>query len=221
MSNVTKLIMLAIGVLITSVVVSYAISVQQTGKDTMNTGTDQLGESISALSNSKYDVYEGTSQVGKSVVRILNDVYNDPNIEVLVCTKDGYNFVYNTAATPIFGASTSNAGANGTASYDTASNYGALYLVCNPNDNQLLTNLPQYDAKGLPFTGTSGTIAVVQKAPVTGHVIGTSNPVATVNGYNSTVEKTDPGYISMSSYYSCSVQYDINNEPRRITFIQR
>lgn len=228
MSAVEKIIIFAVGLIFVVIFISNASNTMNTGKDAANSGNDSLTQTVSSISASQYDVYNGSTQTGQSVIKLINSTFTTDSVEILVCTKDGCNYVYNKANTPIFGAITqfSNTGGNASTSgqtdpYDTASNTQKCYLVTNTENNQFLSNIAQYDAKGRAFdciSGNQGAVATVQKVPVTTN---SSKTTCTASGYNSAAPMTASGFISTSAYFTGSVQKDINGDVRRVTFVQK
>lgn len=226
MENSTKIIMLAVAIIIVVVIISFTMNIVNIGKDTFNSSNEQLVDNISQMASSQYDVYNNTSQTGEGVIRMINTTFDDVNVEVLVCTKDGYNMVYNKEGQNIYGLK---AASNGNA--QTAA-YGQTYnLDTDPSAAEALSNIAPKDAKGNDFSDTSTSGAKVQLAPVKGNQIaksatspgasGDHEPVATSNGYNVVAPMGTPGYITTASYFTCTVQKDINNQVRRITYVQQ
>lgn len=233
MSNALKIVLGAVGVIVAVILITYIMNLVNTGKDTFNKGTDGLASSLSQLDSSQYAAYDGGVSTGTLIKQLINQTFSDGNIEILVCTADGYNLVYNTNGYAIFGAATTatNASSDGSSlTYDDATGCSARYLVFAQNATQLLSNLPQYDAKGKPFEAQTGqnTTAVVHKAPSSvaeaTSLFGSGDGytyLELATGYNSAAKMLNPGYISDSAHFNSSIQKDINGDVRRITFVQR
>ena len=229
MDRIVDIIMIAVAILIVVVVITKVYGVMSIGKDAANKGTDSLTNGIAKFATSQYDVYDNTMQTGRSVIDEINYTFSDDTVEVLVCTKDGANYVYNKANTPIFGALKSYSSTGGSDSssgsvdvYDDASNTGKCYLVTNSKNNQYLTGIPQSDAMGKSFNcadaGQDKT-ATVKKAPILSAT--EPNGTCTSSGYNSSLVMSSLGYISTSATFKGTVQKDINGDVRRVTFVQQ
>lgn len=187
----------AVGILIFVIVLSINLSTVNTGKDAYNTGNDALTSSLSKLSSTEYDMYEGTTQLGTSVIRLINSTIRDEDIEILVCTKDGSNYVYNTKGVEPFGTTKSST---------------VYKTITDESSSSFLTNMVATDACGNAFD----SVATVSLAPR-----GTTDTdLLNSAGYNTRASLTTSGYISTSASFSCSVQRDINGTVRRITCVQ-
>lgn len=230
MDKVTDIIIMAVVILIVVFVITKAYSILSVGKDASNKAADDLTNSMAKFSTSQYDVYDGTIQSGRSVIDEINYTFSDNTIEILVCTKDGVNYVYNKANTPIFGALKSfsttggeDSGSGSLDSYDDATNTSACYLVTNPNNNQFLSGIPQSDAVGKAFScidaARQTSTATVQKATI--YSATNITGVCTSSGYNASLGISSKGFISTSATFKGSVQRDVNGDVRRITFVQQ
>lgn len=226
MDKITEIIILAISVAIVAVAITYVFNLQSTGKDALNQGNEQIVEGIAAMTSGQWDMYDGSTQSGETVIRVINSTFSDVNIEVLVCTKDGANLVYNLSPT-IYGVTSKGTGSmtiNGK-NYTTE----LFKLNTNVNDPDPLSNIPAEDANGSDFTVDNG--AVIARAFTQDFVTNAgwaSDPtkseytnIMTGSGYNVVAPMSNPGYIAPTAYFTSSVQKDINNQVRRITFVQK
>lgn len=232
MSRVIKIVEFAVVVILFVILVNQAMTYYGIGKDANKKGSEGLASALEQLDSSTFDTYDGMTVNGNIVRQLINQTFSNANVEVLVCTSDGNNLVYNLENSPIFGAATQATSASDSGaslSYDSPNTNNKVYLVFAQDATQILSNLPQYDARGLPFekqAGATTTTAQVCKAPATTSeaetILGTgTTPLELQTGYNSAAKMSNPGYISDSAFYSCSVQKDVNGDARRITFIQR
>lgn len=191
--DATKLVLIAVGVIAVVIIVAAIFAIVNTGKETFNSNNDQLVDQLAGASTGKYDILDGAKQSGDGVIRVIDQTFAEREIEVLVCEKDGTNFVYNKR----------NLGATGNA-----------YAV--PLE-ELKSGVPTTDACGNQFivsTASDGKITtkvIIQGAPAV---------LMCNNGYDSTAPVSTPGYIATTSSYTGSVQKDVNGNVRRITFIQ-
>ena len=198
--DATKLIYVAVAVIVLVVVVVAVFRIQNTGKETFNSSSDQLTDQLTSQTTGRFDIYNNSKQSGDAVIRIINETFNNNNIEVVVCTKDGSDFVYNKQAFDSGKVITKS---------DTAKGEAAVTL----------SNLPTEDAKGKKFSaadGNSGGIVTLAVAPKSG-----DDQLMCSTGYYASAKMTAPGYITGTSTYICTVQKDDNGEVRRLTFVQK
>lgn len=215
MSNATKLILGALALIITAILVSYTMKVANTGKDLFDRGQAQLSDSLESLPSSQYATLDGSVQTGSEVIRVINSTIHDDSIEVLVCTADGQNFVYNRAGKAIYGTTDAD-----------GDNYSSEFVtVLDTTAGNYLSGQAQYDAQGKAFAGGgTGTQAKIRRATRSGHVLsGESDNSFTCidSGYNSSVPMDSLGYIAANASFDCTMQADLNGETRRLTFVQR
>lgn len=139
MSRGLKAIEIAVGVIILVVLLGISLGLLRKGQDTYSSSNAELTNSLSSVSMGQYDSYDGTSETGEGVQRMINELFSNEDIEVLVCCKDGSNYVYN------------------------STNVGkptAKVLALSS-----LTGMPTYDAAGLAFdnvdaSGSAGTASI-------------------------------------------------------------
>lgn len=93
--NATKILLIAAAVLVAVIIVSATFKLSSQGEDAFASGDAELVDTISDMSTGKYDIYDKSSETGEGVIGMITKVFNDETIEVLVCCKDGSNFVYN------------------------------------------------------------------------------------------------------------------------------
>lgn len=195
MHGSNDLVKMGVGLLITVIVITAAISITNKGKSIFNQGNDGLTSAVANLSSTQYDLYDGSRLLGSEVISLINTTVRDKNIEILVCTKDGKNYVYNTNGITIFGAT------NGV-------------LVFDESSNNFLTGLVVTDATGKSFQSGDAKVSTAPYGTDTSSLI-------TSSGYNTSVDMLTSGYISSSSFFSSSIQKDVNGSVRRITCVQQ
>lgn len=198
--DATKIVMIAVSVLVLAVIVGAIVTVMKQGQNAFKSGESTLTDQLSDLNTSKYDVYDGLPMDGSSVVDLINNTFDDPEIECVVCTKDGSNLVYNCTLVPdengnVSGYVISN-GVDGTAGTD---------------DDEKLSNVPTYDALHKAFAEAGGDANPLTPA----------TDLMVVTGYDVTTSVSKPGYISTTANFDVTVQKNVNGTVRRITFVQQ
>ena len=179
--DATKLLIIGVSVLVVVIIIGVVVNLTSEGKDSFNTGNDQLVDQAASLSTGKYDIYDNSIQAGDGVIRMINETFGEVNIEVLVCTKDGNNYIYNKPLTKADGK-----------------------LI----DSDSLDGMPTYDATGKPFSkadaGTGKTTASITKASdklmcSTGYDssadVSTAGYISTTSTYTCTVQKDVNGNV--------------------------
>lgn len=142
MKNGIKVLEIAGALIGFVILLSTAFYLLNKGQDTFSSSNAELTNTLSSVSSGQYDAYDGTSDSGEGVRRMINDLFTNEDIEVLVCCKDGSDYVYNAVNV---GKST------------------ATVLSLNS-----LTGMPTYDAAGKAFSteDASGSgVATIAGAP--------------------------------------------------------
>ena len=88
MENVLKLLLLAVGVIIVVGIISYVMTLNNTSTQLMNSGLNQLNAEIAGLNDTDKVIYDGTTLSGSDVIQAIQKYNLDPNICVIVSTKD-------------------------------------------------------------------------------------------------------------------------------------
>lgn len=184
--DAVKLVQIGAAVLVTVLLIGVIVTVASEGKDTFSTGNDQLVDQTSSLSTGKYDINNNSVQAGGSVIQMINSTFREENLEVLVCTKDGNNYVYNSVLLDAKGKIIS---------------------------TDSLTGMPTYDATGKPFNkadaGTGKSVAAITKASdklmcSTGYDssadVSTAGYIASTSIFNCTVQKDVNGNVRRLTY---------------------
>ena len=231
-----KAIGIGIALVIAVMIASAMLNIFKQGSGFINKGLSQSTDLSKKFNDIDKQKYDGMSCMGDSVIEVISDYWDDATCEVVVCTLDGVNAVYNKQSS------------DGT--------YQVPF-------NEQLAGVPIADCKGRTFStdpktwalpsgvsavtvansdGTScqafdvATVSGVNVDPSTGKATGNAylvdaaqlvqNPggsnmiLATQNGYNGMVTVGSGGYISNSASFTGSVQKDANGAIRRITFVQ-
>lgn len=129
MKDATDFIQIAVGVLITVLLVAAVFLVVNQGRDMFNRGSEQLSETTNEITGGKFETYNGTTQTGSSVRRLINETFTNKSVEILVCTNDGSNLVYNSTT-------------------DTGTEKAITTTV--------VTGMPNSDAKGMAIVDAGG-----------------------------------------------------------------
>lgn len=176
------------------------------------------------------------SCMGDSVIEVIADYWEDPTCEVVVCTLDGVNAVYNkesadgTYQVPfneqLSGVPT--ADCKGRTFTSDPTGWALPSSIASSQVNQADgTTRMAYDVSAVSAVNVdassgkaTGTAPLVDAAQLVQNPGGSNVILATENGYNGLVTVGSGGYISNSASFTGSVQKDANGAIRRITFIQ-
>lgn len=206
----------------------------------INKGLSQSADLVSSFDDIDKQKYDGMTVLGSDVVTVISQYWDDPSCEIVVCTLDGINAVYNKESTDGTYSVPFNEIFSG---MPTADCKGRLF----PSDATIsdVSALTSYqssvsntDTQGGPLRGitydvskiashnitdstASGNAVIVDAAALIQNPGGTNLILATPNGYNNMAPIGSGGYISSSSAFTGSVQKDANGSIRRITFVQR
>jgi len=95
MEGANKFIIFAVGVMITAVLVIVAITVYRHGKSVYDNGISALTESTAELGETGYTQYDGGIIDGTQAATLIkNNWQPDNQVAICICTKDGYNIMY-------------------------------------------------------------------------------------------------------------------------------
>lgn len=197
-------------ILIVVAIIGTVFMIYKLGMFYVSKGTSQISSTLSGFDDSSKQVYDGMSVSGNEVISVINNYWKDEDMQIMVCTKDGADYVYTTMDETL--------------------------RWLDPDDDDALVGYPVQDANGYyfntPETGGSGTkakICVVSDKPTetdytagsqTGNRSGDYKKLRTKAGYNDSVAPGTLGYISKSGNYTGSVQKDSTGAVKQITFVQ-
>lgn len=231
MSNVLKLLTLAVGVIITVAVISYVMTINNTSTQLMNTGLNQLNAQLSGLNDSDKAIYDGTTLSGSDVIQAIQKYNQDPNIYVIVSTKLNKT----TACNVVYDEELVTRVVGGEAIADVIDAYVTQQSVSGwPKYDAAKHEITSFDESGQMVINWTGAevaagnpgiqLVLPTKSKINGYVEG--GEAATIyyiepNGYDGTKISTDSGYISSKATFTASIQKNQNNEVKFITFVQR
>ncbi len=187
MNRSLKILEIAGAVLILVIFLGLAFGLVKKGQDTYAPANAELTSSLSSMKTSQYDSYNGTSETGEGVQRVINELFSNEDIEVLVCCKDGSNYVYN--------------------SINVGKSTATVISL------KSLSGMPTYDATGLPFNSTDSTdgkgSAKISGAPATlmcstgydtSASVNTTGYIASTATYLCSVQKDINGNVRRLTY---------------------
>lgn len=204
------------------------------GSSLINNGLGQANNLTKEFSDVDKQKYEKLTLTGDSVISAITTYWEDPTCEIVVCTLDGINAVYNMKSTDgsysvpftddIGGMPAADAKGRVFPTDATISSL-ADFTKATPKDS---TKFPGdvYDASVVGahvVSGNPSPNAVIVDAAKIIQNPGTDaeKVLATDKGYNALVSVGSGGYISNTSTFVGSVQKDANGVIRRITFVQK
>lgn len=217
------------GLLITVLIVSIMFSIYKSGANMTNKGLSQAADLTANANDIDKQKYEGMTITGDQVMQVISDYWEEPTCEIVVCTLDGVNAVYNKESTDGTYAVPFQEALTGMPSADCKGRAFANDLTVSkiPDtlqhsgvDNDNLKDKTTYDvAKAANLTGNA---IIIDAARLVQNPAGTTHTIlATPNGYNTGATMGSGGYISTTSNFLGSIQKDANGTIRRITFVQK
>lgn len=240
MIDVGQIIIAAVGLLLAVLFVSALVMAANQGLGLFNKGLSQSTKLVADFDDIDKQKYDGMTVMGDQVVEVIKNFWDDPTCEVLVCTLDGVNAVYNvessdgTYTVPISEVLTGMPTADSKGRvfptdatiYDIASVGVSASSYTNPDTQSTALGGVTYDvATFAQHNITNGAVsgqARIADAAALVQSPGTNNLVlATLSGYNTLCTVGSGGYISTSAPFVGSVQKDANGVIRRITFVQQ
>lgn len=228
-----KGIAIAVGLLVTVMIAVIVFNIWKQGSGMANKGLSQAAQLSAKFNDIDKQKYDGMTLTGDSVQQVIQDYWDDTTCEVVVCTLDGVNAVYNKESTDgtytvpfsetISGMPTADCKGRAFPS-DTAIN-DLSALTASSYSNQDVAGGTTYDVAtvaALNFAdgAATGNAIIVDAARLVQNPGGTNTILATPNGCNTTTSVGSGGYISASSNFIGSIQKDSNGTIRRITFVQ-
>lgn len=95
MDNALRMIILAVGVIITAALIATVVLIQNQGTGIMNQGKTMLTSSLESYTDAEKTQYDGAVVTGSQVIQQIEQYWNAGNTTaILVCTKDGANIMY-------------------------------------------------------------------------------------------------------------------------------
>lgn len=218
------------GLLITVLIVSIMFSIYKSGANMTNKGLSQAADLTANANDIDKQKYEGMTITGDQVMQVISDYWEEPTCEIVVCTLDGVNAVYNkessdgTYTVPfneaLTGMPSADCKGRAFANDETVSKIPSELNPSGVNNDNLEGTKTTYDvAKAANLTGNA---IIVDAAKLVQNPTGATHTIlATPNGYNTGATMGSGGYISTTSNFLGSIQKDANGTIRRITFVQK
>lgn len=230
-----KAIGVGVAVVIAVMIAGAMLQIFKQGNGFINKGLSQATDLSAKFNDVDKQKYDGMSCMGDTVQQVIQDYWEDPTCEVVVCTLDGVNAVYNKASDDqtysvpfeeqISGMPTADCKGRAFPS-DTAINRVPTGISKSSFDDGGVTK-QAYDVAVIASaninstTGAaSGNAFIVNAAELVQGPGSINKTLATERGYNSLAAVGSGGYISPSAAFVGSIQKDANGAIRRITFVQ-
>lgn len=235
-------IKIGVAVVIVVMIAGAMLAIYKQGNGFINKGLSQATDLSSKFNDIDKQKYDGMSCMGDSVVDVIRDYWEDPTCEIVVCTLDGVNAVYNKESTDGTYQVPFNEVLTGMPTADCKGRIFPTDITINnvPTGMELSTDQNPNTEKGtekgtetdVPYDvskisqaniddkGTPGAAFIVDAAKVVQNSKVAASVLATKTGYNATLAVGSGGYISNTATFVGSVQKDINGAIRRITFVQ-
>lgn len=229
-----KAILIGVSVVVAVMIAFAILSIFKQGNGFINKGLSQAADLSSKFNDIDKQKYDGMSCMGDSVIDVIRDYWDDPTCEVVVCTLDGVNAVYNQESTDgtyqvpfnevLTGMPTADCKGR-TFPTDTAINNIPAGITQstyqNPDTATGITyDVSQISQANIDANGNPGAAFIINAAQLVQNPTGAASVLATKTGYNVTSAVGSGGYISSTATFVGSVQKDINGAIRRITFVQ-
>lgn len=188
-----KLLMMGVTLIVIAVVITAIVALVNVGKGLLNKGTDMLNDGTQAMMDFDLTQYEDTNITGGQLITLIKKYWQPDNVvSVTVCTKDGANLMYDYSGT----------------------------VFASAKD---LVSWPAADARKQTLaTISGGTITSVNVKQMSFSTHETSIKCYDAgSGYKEEPTKS-AGYINkVNGLYRGKIQYDSNDVPRNITFVQQ
>lgn len=209
-------------------IVSIMFTIYKVGTNMTNKGLSQAADVTANANDIDKQKYEGMTITGDQVMQVISDYWEEPTCEIVVCTLDGVNAVYNkestdgTYAVPFQEALTGmpSADCKGRAfANDLTISQLPTSVAASSYQNDNLSDKKTYNVADV--ANISENAIIVDAARLVQNPGGTNTILATPNGYNTGASMGSGGYISTTSNFLGSIQKDANGTIRRITFVQK
>lgn len=226
---------LGIGVklLIAVGIAAMLFSIYRVATTMINKGLSQATQLTSDFDDIDKQKYNGMSLMGGDVISAVNRYWEDTTCEIVVCTLDGVNAVYNipsadgTYTVPFKETLSGMPTADTKKRPFTADYQNFSSLLGSPTINDATGSMTLYssvaaasyglDASGNVQSGKNALLVDAAKLSAKGD----DQTLAGKKGYNALVSIGSAGFISETSVFEGSVQKDLNGSIRRITFVQK
>lgn len=209
-------------------IVSIMFTIYKVGTNMTNKGLSQAADLTANANDIDKQKYEGMTITGDQVQQVISDYWEEPTCEIVVCTLDGVNAVYNKESTdgtytvPFQEALTGmpSADCKGRAfANDLTISQLPTSIAASSYQNDNLSDKKTYNVADV--ANITGNAIIVDAARLVQNPGGTNTILATPNGYNTGASMGSGGYISTTSNFLGSIQKDANGTIRRITFVQK
>ena len=209
-------------------IVSIMFTIYKVGTNMTNKGLSQAADVTANANDIDKQKYEGMTITGDQVMQVISDYWEEPTCEIVVCTLDGVNAVYNKESTDGTYAVPFQEALTGMPSADCKGRAFANDLTISQLPTSVAASSYQNDNLGdkktynvADIANISGNAIIVDAARLVQNPGGTNTILATPNGYNTGASMGSGGYISTTSNFLGSIQKDANGTIRRITFVQK
>lgn len=223
--------------LIAVMIVGILFSIYKVGVGFSNKGLSQAANLSKSFDDVEKQKYAGMTLTGDSVVQVIQDFWEDTTCEVVVCTLDGVNAVYNKESTDgtykvpcddvLTGMPTTDSRGRAFPADISVKDTSKLTATAFVNEDAKATtngvtyNVTDVAAYNITDGNPSGPAVIVDAAQLVQNPDSTHVVLGAKNGYNNATTLGSGGYISASSSFEGSVQKDANGKIRRITFVQK
>lgn len=212
-------------------IVSVMFAIYKAGSNMTNKGLSQAADLTATANDIDKQKYEGMTITGDQVQQVISDYWEEPTCEIVVCTLDGVNAVYNKESTDGTYAVPFQETLTGMPSTDCKGRAFANDLTVSKIPSDLTAKATSVENDNLKDKTTynvadvaniSGNAIIIDAARLVQNPTGTTHTIlATPNGYNTGATMGSGGYISTTSNFLGSIQKDANGTIRRITFVQK
>lgn len=227
-------IKVAVGLLITVLIAGSGFAIYKQGAGMTNKGLSEAAKLSAKFNDVDKQKYDGMTLTGDAVLQVISDYWDDSTCEVVVCTLDGINAVYNKESTDgtytvpfseaIGGMPTADCKGRvfpADTSINTVPETITATTIGEGNKSVNAYDVAQIAALNVTNGVANGPAVIVDAAKLVQNPTGTKTLLATENGYNSLATVGSGGYVSTTSNFIGSIQKDTNGTIRRITFIQQ
>lgn len=232
-----KGISIGAALIITVMIVGILFAIYGVGTVFSNKGLSQAAHLSKNFDDVEKQKYAGMTLTGDSVVQVIQDFWEDPTCEVVVCTLDGVNAVYNKESTDGTYKVPFDEALTGMPTTDSKGRSFPTDISIKDTSKLAATSFVNEDAKattkGVTYNVTDvanynitdgnpvGPAIIVDAAQLVQNPDGTHVVLGAKSGYNNASTLGSGGYISTSSSFEGSIQKDANGKIRRITFVQK
>ena len=223
--------------IIAVMIVSIIFAIYKAGAGFSNKGLSQAANLAKNFDDVEKQKYAGMTLTGDSVIQVIQDFWEDTTCEVVVCTLDGVNAVYNKESTDGTYKVPFDEVLTGMPITDSKGRSFPTDISIKNTSKLAATSFVNEDAKattkGVTYNVTdvanynitdghsTGPAIIVDAAQLVQNPDGTHVVLGAKSGYNNAATLGSGGYISTSSSFEGSIQKDANGKIRRITFVQK